>query len=684
MSTVLGYAVSSNIEDVDVAGSSFSVTAYTVEVNENEPSVAHDSMSLDAPSAPDDTIVIAAPHQPLGIDPALDASSATLGRHLSSLSTSMARTSSAPQGSLGNGNMSSTSLADVHSLSASVAPAGQATSPFRSPTELPLEDDAEVLSDGASTYVTARRDVGSTASGRASHPPPRISASANQARIINETTHEASSTFSNGLNSALGSTGDDLVSASTSTASQPLHAASGQNRSGHGYKGSAGSAIALGHSTSYTSHASSEGPNQNPKGNQSSFRSQSSKGNKRALNEESVQVPESPSNKLTAIGTASEAANAASAAGSTPVSGGGSYPHYPWSTVRVSAPRLPSAPGVSPAPPPAMYWSRAPVHGTVPKRAFRAHTANLVEEVLWLFGGCDSKGCFRELWCFDTETMCWSKPKVTGDVPPPRRAHSSCMMDRMLFVFAGGDGPHYFNDLYVFDTVSLRWTKPVVYGATPSPRRAHTANAYEGHMIVFGGGNGVGALNDVYSMDCSNLSSLEWKKWDCKGKIPIGRGYHTSNVVDGKLIVIGGSDGHMSFNDIHVLKLDSKVWYQVKTDEIHNRLGHTATQVGSYLFVVGGHDSHSYTSEILTLNLVNLQWEVRRVCGRQPPGRGYHQAWLRDSRLFVHGGFDGKEIYDDLYYIDLAACAYLPQITSFSVEVSTCRGHLATSRLIMA
>ncbi|UZJ52239.1 hypothetical protein CBS101457_001559 [Exobasidium rhododendri] len=332
-------------------------------------------------------------------------------------------------------------------------------------------------------------------------------------------------------------------------------------------------------------------------------------------------------------------------------------------------PQLPSAPNVASAPPPAMYWSRVPVHGSVPRRSFRAHTATLSDEVMWLFGGCDSKGCFRELWCFDTETMCWSKPKVTGDLPPPRRAHTATMVDKRLFVFAGGDGPYYFNDLYVFDTVSLRWSKPDVFGQAPSPRRAHTSNFHNGRLIIFGGGNGVGALNDVFSLDIADPNRLEWKKVECEGKIPIGRGYHTSNLVDGKLIVIGGSDGHMSFNDIHILRLDTRVWYQVKTDEIHNRLGHTATQVGSYLFVVGGHDSQTYTSDILTLNLVNLQWEPRRVCGMKPPGRGYHQAWLRDSRLFIHGGFDGKEIYDDLYYVDLAACAYLPQITSFSVEL---------------
>lgn len=341
----------------------------------------------------------------------------------------------------------------------------------------------------------------------------------------------------------------------------------------------------------------------------------------------------------------------------------------PLKTSHRTLPQLPSASSVKPAPPPAMYWSKAPVHGSVPRRSFRAHTANLCDEVLWLFGGCDNRGCFRDLWCFDTETMCWSKPKVTGDMPPARRAHSATMVNKRLFVFAGGDGPHYFNDLYVFDTVSLRWSKPEVGGTAPSPRRAHTCNYYEGQLIVFGGGNGVGALNDVHTLDVSDLSRLEWRKMDCRGKVPIGRGYHTSNLVDGKLIVIGGSDGHMSFNDIHILRLDTQTWYQVKTDEIHNRLGHTATQVGSYLFIFGGHDSKTYTSELLTLNLVNLQWEPRKVCGKKPQGRGYHQAWLRDSRLFVHGGFDGKDIFDDLHFLDLAACAYLPQITSFSVEL---------------
>lgn len=322
---------------------------------------------------------------------------------------------------------------------------------------------------------------------------------------------------------------------------------------------------------------------------------------------------------------------------------------------------------VRPAPPPAMYWSRAPVHGSVPKRGFRAHTATMTEETMWLFGGCDAKGCFNSLWCFDVETMCWSKPKVTGEIPSPRRAHSATMVDRRLFVFGGGDGPQYYNELYVFDTVALKWSKPEVVGPSPPPRRAHSANEWNGNVVVFGGGNGVGALNDAWILELRDPDKPEWREISCSGKLPIGRGYHTGNVVDGKLIVIGGSDGHMSFNDIFVLHLDEAMWYQVKTDEVHNRLGHTSTQVGSYLFIFGGHDSSGYTNEIITLNLVNLQWESRRVCGKRPAGRGYHQAWLRDSRLFLHGGFDGKDIFDDLHFLDLAACSYLPQITQFNI-----------------
>ena len=65
-------------------------------------------------------------------------------------------------------------------------------------------------------------------------------------------------------------------------------------------------------------------------------------------------------------------------------------------------PHLPNMVNIEPAPPPVMYWSKAPVWGTLPTHGFRAHTVTLADNVAWIFGGCDEKGCFKDMWCFNT------------------------------------------------------------------------------------------------------------------------------------------------------------------------------------------------------------------------------------------------------------------------------------------
>ena len=67
-----------------------------------------------------------------------------------------------------------------------------------------------------------------------------------------------------------------------------------------------------------------------------------------------------------------------------------------------TTPRLPHSDDVPIAPATTMYWSRAPVHGALPMRNMRAHSVTLVDNVAWLFGGCDDKGCWKDIYCFDT------------------------------------------------------------------------------------------------------------------------------------------------------------------------------------------------------------------------------------------------------------------------------------------
>jgi hypothetical protein len=57
---------------------------------------------------------------------------------------------------------------------------------------------------------------------------------------------------------------------------------------------------------------------------------------------------------------------------------------------------------IPPAPTAAMYWSRAMTYGNGgPQGPLRSHTANLVGERLYVFGGCDNRTCFNILYILD-------------------------------------------------------------------------------------------------------------------------------------------------------------------------------------------------------------------------------------------------------------------------------------------
>ncbi|KAL6630839.1 galactose oxidase [Neocallimastix californiae] len=410
-----------------------------------------------------------------------------------------------------------------------------------------------------------------------------------------------------------------------------------------------------------------------------------------------------------------------------------------------------------------MHWTKIKTVGKNKPKALRGHSMTLVDEKIFIFGGSDTETCYNDLYIFDTETYWWTLHKTKGMVPPPRpcRAHSANLIGDYIYVFGGGNGPTYFNTLYLLNTKTLCWEKPEVHGQIPSPRRAHTSWVYKGLLYIFAGGDGMCALNDIYvlskeettvnsnpnsinnspaikmtqlgvkpinaftdinsinnsidnSIDSNSFNDPKenymyennaskntihhsnsisyrnhmtrneddgitsnprlryvWTKITTTGKAPSPRGYHTSNLIKNdtgnKVIIFGGSDGHECFSELFILDLDENHWTRVDTDRPIPRLSHTATQVGSYLFIIGGHDGNRYSHSLILLNLVTLRWEVRKVYGERPSSRGYHSAILSDSRIFLYGGYDGHRVFSDMYVLDLSSSAYLPQITKFKI-----------------
>ncbi|KAJ2753575.1 hypothetical protein GGI19_003041 [Coemansia pectinata] len=320
------------------------------------------------------------------------------------------------------------------------------------------------------------------------------------------------------------------------------------------------------------------------------------------------------------------------------------------------------------APTPAMYWKQTKTWGVRPPK-MRSHTLTVIGSQVFVFGGWNNSVCYNDVYVLDTETMFWSKMHTSGDEVPPCRAHTATAVGSRLFVFGGGDGTQYFADLYVLDTKSYVWTKARPAGVAPSPRRTHTCFHYNGYVYLFGGGDGHKALNDLWRVraEPTAQNTFEWEEVETKGGRPFPRGYHTSTLVGNQVVVFGGSDGQECFGDTSLLNLDSMEWSHVSIDPPLTRLAHSATLVGMYLFVICGHDGADYSSQVLMLKLDTLRWETRAIYGSAPIPRGYHACALHDGRLFLHGGYNGQEVFDDMFVLELSSYSYLPQVPEFVI-----------------
>ncbi|KAJ2453540.1 hypothetical protein EV183_002179 [Coemansia sp. RSA 2336] len=319
------------------------------------------------------------------------------------------------------------------------------------------------------------------------------------------------------------------------------------------------------------------------------------------------------------------------------------------------------------APTPAMYWSRRSTWGESPPK-MRSQSMTAIGSSLYVFGGWNNSVCFNDVYVLDTETMFWSRMQTTGDSVPPCRAHTATAVGNRLFVFGGGDGTQYFSDLYILNVRSCVWTRAKVSGKTPSPRRTHTCFHYGGYVYLFGGGDGHRALNDLWRVRAdSSDDTYEWEEVETVGGRPFPRGYHTSTLVGNQVVVFGGSDGQECFGDTSLLNLDTMEWTHVAIDPPLTRLAHTATLVGMYLFVICGHDGSDYANQVLMLKLDTLKWETRMIYGTPPVPRGYHACALHDGRVFLHGGYNGQQVFDDLYILELSSYSYLPQVPEFVI-----------------
>ncbi|PKC69012.1 galactose oxidase [Rhizophagus irregularis] len=248
-------------------------------------------------------------------------------------------------------------------------------------------------------------------------------------------------------------------------------------------------------------------------------------------------------------------------------------------------------------------------------------------DTLFLYGGASTDQTMALVYTFDSHSIVWSIPKVTGINPIGKWEVTGIINNNgRMYLWSGKANTGYVNEMLILDTINLSLSLGSLFNA-PTPRVNYGAILLPNNKIIYIGGNNdyyittynpntlnidkgtALTLSEIYIYDTIN------DNWDTRvtlGKIPSNRGGLSAVLgLDGQRIIIYGgffiNPGYLD-TTLYVLDLNNYNWYIPKiSGKIPNpRAFHKANVIGKYMVISFG-DGYDKTveSDILLLDISN-------------------------------------------------------------------------------
>lgn len=211
------------------------------------------------------------------------------------------------------------------------------------------------------------------------------------------------------------------------------------------------------------------------------------------------------------------------------------------------------------------------------------------------------------LLSLNAESWVWSKPLILGtrskrQKPPSRAEHSACKTSTNEVTIFGGwcdapQGPS--NDLWTFNYVDMEWKEVETSGIHPKPRYRHTTEMIDSKMYVLGGSdNGEDVADSSHNnlgLHCVDFETMQWSHPVLRGVNPFPRSGHGSTVIGSSTLAIFGGkrSNEMFFNDL--ILVDTSTWCTSVVNAVEDCLptpiGNCSMSfVDQKIFVFGGTD----------------------------------------------------------------------------------------------
>lgn len=311
-------------------------------------------------------------------------------------------------------------------------------------------------------------------------------------------------------------------------------------------------------------------------------------------------------------------------------------------------------------------WQQVEQQGIPGPRA--AHSFDILENRIIVFGGWNGKRALNDLHIFDFQTGVWQQLEPTPDTPSARNNHATAVWDNKLFLHGGHDGTKWLSDVYILSSSmsshedteeprpfadSLTWTRAQTSGVHPSARACHSLSRVGRKIYLFGGYNGSVCYSAIELLD---LDTMTWIQPQVSGPIPTARNAHSMTVIGKLLYLFGGHSGSKHLNDLQIFDTSKLEWSTpVVTGSIPPGLrGHSANLVGNKIVVFAGYDGKTRLNDLYFFDVSESKWHHPTEPEGGPPGRQRHTSCLVGSKkLLVYAGFNGTKWLSDLYLLDI-------------------------------
>ena len=238
---------------------------------------------------------------------------------------------------------------------------------------------------------------------------------------------------------------------------------------------------------------------------------------------------------------------------------------------------------------------------------------------------------------YDPATDTWT---TKSEMPTARQGLSTSVANGKIYAIGGGvASSSSYTSVKTFSTVEEynpatdTWTTK---SEMPTARGWHSANVLDGRIYVIGGSSAAGPSGGTAIL-AVEVYEPATDSWTQKGDIPARRGAGFTCVVDGKIYAFGGYGG---LNKVHEYDPVTDTWIQ-KANMPTRRRGLSTSVLHGKIYAIGGHPGSSPYPGLATVEVYDPATDTWTTAPDMPTGRCGVRTSVVDGKIYAFGGYMG-------------------------------------------